>query len=198
MTYRDCASQPCTPLLTFFKNGYNPLLHPCCTPCCATTPPCCTPCCTPLSRDNPPCCTLCCPPLLHPMKHAQDNHFVTSLVYRNLRRPSRISALSLSSASCTFRASNPMSRLFIFTTWPMESLDNLGFKRAHPLQLLCRSLLKGLFLFSLGMLEYIYIYIYPYSYMPVQNKVSEHMSNGPTCSPSTLSPTMPRGSGPPQ
>ena len=62
---------------------------------------------------------------------------------------------------------------FIFTTWPMERVDNLGFKRAHPLQLLCRSLLKGLFLFSLGMLEKKYIYIY--SYMPVQNKVSEHI-----------------------
>ena len=44
---------------------------------------------------------------------------------------------------------------------------------------------------------YIYIYIYIYFYMPVQNKVSEHMSNGPTCSPSTLSPPMPHGSGPP-
>ena len=60
-----------------------------------------------------------------------------------------------------------MSRLFIFTTWPMESLNNLDFKRAHPLQLLCRSLLKGLFLFSLKMLEKIYIFLYSFIYSPI-------------------------------
>ena len=143
-------------VVNLFQKWVRPLVAPLLHPLLRNNPP--------LLRNNPPLLhPLLHPlhpllhPLLHPMKYAQDNHFVTCLVYRNLRRPSRISALSLSSASCTFRASNPMSRLFIFTTWPMESLDNLGFKRARPLQLLCRSLLKGLFLFSLGMLEKKYI-----------------------------------------
>ena len=85
-----------------------------------------------------------------------------------------------------------MSRLSIFITWPMERLHELGFKRANPLHLLCWSLLKGLFLFSLGMLEYIYIYYYTPLPLNLANKqaTSKQASTSPFsfghCSASSL------------
>ena len=75
------------------------------------------------------------------------------LTYCKYFFPNRSFRLSSSLACMTFLAKRPKSRLDILTTWPMEKMDRRGLSNTQHLQLLCKSLLNGLFFYSRGMLE---------------------------------------------